>query len=331
MPKASIGIIVRNERDSIGHLLDSLLSQDFKSYEINVVDGSSTDGTWEILKRYSAKHRKTRIFSSSSGKSGADRNVMLSKCSGKYICVIDAGALPQNNWLSELVSEFEKQRKKYPKLAGMGGKTTFVRDTWQKRAIYSFLETPIGSGGSMQMNEHILGFTLIDSFPNCNGIYLASVIKKVKYPARHGAEDFGLNHSLIKKGYLVGITEKAGILHNYIDSFSDFMKKIEGYGKMQVRALKQSREIRWYVPVVFFYGLYHIIALVLALFGIFFLILLSIVSQLVFFFFFGIIYSVKKRNAAFLLSFLFYPIQYLAYFIGICKELLRINNKTRND
>jgi glycosyltransferase involved in cell wall biosynthesis len=311
MPKASIGIIVRNERDSIGHLLDSLLSQDFKSYEIVVVDGSSTDGTWEILKRYSAKHRKIRIFSSSQGKSGADRNVMLSHVFGKYLAVIDAGAIPQNNWLSEIVSEFEKQRKKYPKLAGMGGKTTYVRDTWQKRAIYAFLETPIGSGGSMQMNEHILGFTLIDS-----------VIKRVKYPQRHGAEDFGLNHNLIKKGYAIGITEKAGILHNYIDSFDDFIKKIVGYGKMQIRALKQSREIRWYVPVVFFYGIYHIIALALALFGIFFPILLSIYLQLVFFFFFGIIYSVKKRNAVFLLSFLFYPTQYFAYFIGIMKALL---------
>jgi len=90
---------------------------------------------------------------------------------------------------------------------------------------------------------------------------------------------------------------------------------------MQILSMKNSNEFRWYVPVVFFYGLYHIIALVLALFGIFFLILLSIVSQLIFFFFFGIIYSVKKRNAAFLLSFLFYPAQYFAYFAGIMKAL----------
>jgi len=328
MPRASVGVIVRNEKDSIRKLLDALLSQDFKSYEIIVVDGNSTDGTKEILAEYAKRFpKKIKYFVSNLGKSGSDRNLLLSKCSGKYICVIDAGAIPRSNWLSELISEFEKQRRKYPKLVGMGGKTTFVRDTWQKRIIYSFLNTPIGSGGSRQINEAISSFTLTDSFPNCNGIYLASVIKKVKYPERHGAEDFGLNHELIRRGYLLGLSEKAQVEHNYIESFHDFLKKMQSYGEMQVRALRQSRQFRWYVPVVFFYGVYHIIALVLALFGVFFPILLSIYSQLIFFFFFGIIYSVKKRNPVFLLSFLFYPAQYFAYFTGICKELLRCNNK----
>jgi len=331
MPKASIGIIVRNERDSIGHLLDSLLSQDFPDYEIVVVDACSTDGTAEILKKYSLKHKKIRVFESSLGSRGSDRNLATEKARSSLICFIDPGAKPSGKWLSEMVSEFEKQRKKYPKLAGMGGKTIFLKDTLSKKIIYSLLSSPIGSGGSMQVNESASFFHLVDSFPNCNGIYLRAVILKEKYSSLKGGEDFEFNRRLLKKGYLLGLTEKAQITHNYIDSFGDFIKKMKSYGEMQILSMKNSNEFRWYVPVVFFYGLYHIIALVLALFGIFFPIILSVYSQLVFFLLFGIIYSVKKRNAAFLLSFLFYPIQYLAYFIGICKELLRINNKTRND
>jgi glycosyltransferase involved in cell wall biosynthesis len=321
MPKASVGIIVRNEKKEISSLLDSVLSQDFPDYEIIVVDAHSTDGTAEILKKYSLKHRKIRIFESSLGSRGSDRNLAAQKARSSILCFIDPGGKPSAKWLSELVSEFEKQRKKYPKLAGMGGKTIFLKDTLSKRIIYSLLSSPIGSGGSMQINEDSSSFHLVDSFPNCNGVYLSAVILKEKYSSLKGGEDFEFNRRLVKKGYLLGLSEKAQITHNYIDSFSDFLRKMKSYGEMQVRSMKNSGEFRWYVPVVFFYGVYHIIALVLALFGVFFPILLSIVSQLIFFLLFGIIYSVKKRNAAFLLSFLFYPAQYFAYFAGIMKAL----------
>jgi len=327
MPKASIGIIVRNERDSIGHLLDSLLSQDFPDYEIVVVDACSTDGTAEILKKYSLKHKKIRVFESSLGSRGSDRNLATEKARSSLICFIDPGAKPSGKWLSEMVSEFEKQRKKYPKLAGMGGKTIFLKDTLSKKIIYSLLSSPIGSGGSMQVNESASFFHLVDSFPNCNGIYLRSVILKEKYSSLKGGEDFEFNRRLLKKGYLLGLTEKAQITHNYIDSFADFLRKMKSYGEMQVRSMKNSGEFRWYVPVVFFYGLYHIIALLLIPFGIFWPLLLSLASQFIFFLIFGIFYLIKKKSLIYLLSFIFYPVQYFAYFIGICKGLLRVKKE----
>ena len=321
MPKASIGIIVRNEKKEISSLLDSVLSQDFPDYEIIVVDGSSTDGTAEILKKYSLAHRKIRVFESSLGRRGSDRNLAAEKARSSILCFIDPGAKPSKKWLSELVSEFEKQRKKYPKLAGMGGKTTFIRDTFAKKIIYPLLASPIGSGGSMQVNENSSSFHLVDSFPNCNGVYLRAVILKEKYSTLKGGEDFEFNRRLVKKGYLLGLSEKAGITHNYIDSFGDFERKMKSYGEMQIRSMKNSGDFRWYVPAVFFYGIYHVIALVLLFFGVSWPILLSIYSQIIFFLFFGIIYSIKKKNAAFLLSFLFYPLQYFTYFAGIMKAL----------
>ncbi|MEM3370814.1 MAG: glycosyltransferase [Candidatus Woesearchaeota archaeon] len=324
MPKVSVGIIVKNESRSIKKLIESLLKQDFKDYEIVIVDGNSTDGTQQIIQDYKKRFpKKIKLIISDSGKRGLDRNIMLSKCKGKYICVIDAGVTPTKSWISELVYHFEKNRKRLPKLAGMGGKTKLIRDTWQKKTIYAFLETPIGSGGSKQLNENIKKFTLVDSFPNCNGIYLSSIIKRTGYPPRHGAEDFGLNRQLIKEGYLLGINPKPVVKHNYIESFSDFLKKMMDYGDMQARAFLQSRTFRWYVPIVFLYGIYHLVALILLFFKMRLPILLSIYSQLLFFLFFGIIYSAKKKNLIYMFSFIFYPLQYFAYFVGLLRGLYK--------
>ncbi|HJJ22376.1 MAG TPA: glycosyltransferase [Nitrosopumilus sp.] len=57
-PKVSIILPARNEEDFIGKCLDSLIDQDYKNYEIIVIDDSSEDSTGEIISEYSKKHSK---------------------------------------------------------------------------------------------------------------------------------------------------------------------------------------------------------------------------------------------------------------------------------
>lgn len=54
-PKVSIIIPARNEEHNIGRLLESINSQDYKNYEILVVDDDSTDKTGEISKGLGAR------------------------------------------------------------------------------------------------------------------------------------------------------------------------------------------------------------------------------------------------------------------------------------
>lgn len=49
----SIVVPVRNMVEYIGPCLESILSQDYQNIQLIVVDGDSTDGTQEIIKRYS--------------------------------------------------------------------------------------------------------------------------------------------------------------------------------------------------------------------------------------------------------------------------------------
>ena len=57
-PKVSIILPARNEEEFIGKCLESLINQDYKNYEIIVIDDSSEDKTSEIISEYAKKYPK---------------------------------------------------------------------------------------------------------------------------------------------------------------------------------------------------------------------------------------------------------------------------------
>lgn len=57
-PKVSIILPARNEEEFLGKCLDSLIHQDYKDYEIIVIDDSSKDSTGKIISEYAKKNSK---------------------------------------------------------------------------------------------------------------------------------------------------------------------------------------------------------------------------------------------------------------------------------
>jgi glycosyltransferase involved in cell wall biosynthesis len=57
-PKVSVILPARNEQKYIEKCLDSLLKQDYSNYEIVAINDSSSDGTGEIIQKYSTKNSK---------------------------------------------------------------------------------------------------------------------------------------------------------------------------------------------------------------------------------------------------------------------------------
>jgi chlorobactene glucosyltransferase len=57
-PLVSIIVPARNEEENISNCLDSLLSQDYSNLEIIVVNDSSIDRTWDIIKEYQKRYPK---------------------------------------------------------------------------------------------------------------------------------------------------------------------------------------------------------------------------------------------------------------------------------
>lgn len=90
MPKVSIIIPVYNGENYIRKCLDSILNQEYKDFEVLIVDDNSLDNSLSILKEYENNDNRVIVFhlDKNIGVSSG-RNVALEKAKGEYIQFVD--------------------------------------------------------------------------------------------------------------------------------------------------------------------------------------------------------------------------------------------------
>jgi len=62
-PKISILTPIRNVAPYIAEMIESVLTQSFKNWELIIMDGASTDGTVPIIMDYARKDKRIRVYS----------------------------------------------------------------------------------------------------------------------------------------------------------------------------------------------------------------------------------------------------------------------------
>ena len=82
--KVSVVIATKDEEKNIGRLLESIKKQTYCSWEIIVVDNSSSDGTVKLARKY------TRAVYNCGPERSAQRNFGVDKSLGKYVLILDA-------------------------------------------------------------------------------------------------------------------------------------------------------------------------------------------------------------------------------------------------
>jgi Glycosyltransferases, probably involved in cell wall biogenesis len=94
----SVVIPVRNEELHLSEVLDALLSQQYpqECFEILVVDGCSTDRTWEVAESYTKRYPNVRLFKNPKFLSSAARNIGIRESKGDIILVVDGHCLIDN-------------------------------------------------------------------------------------------------------------------------------------------------------------------------------------------------------------------------------------------
>jgi GT2 family glycosyltransferase len=104
-PLISIVIVTWNRKEDILEAIQSIYDQDYRNFEVIVVDNNSTDGTVEALSRAYPAVRLVAL-DQNMGASGG-RNAGIAVARGEIIFILDSDAALDKDTLSKIVHKFQ--------------------------------------------------------------------------------------------------------------------------------------------------------------------------------------------------------------------------------
>jgi len=330
----SVIVAVRNEKNHIKKCLEGIFSQDIKDkYEVIIVDGMSTDGTYEILKNM--KKHKFTLLKNEKINAAAGRNRGIEKAKGKFIAFVDGDAIPKKNWLSNIKSAFESSDAK---VAGVGGPDLLPEDSSEKeKCIGLVMTSPLARGGRINPStQHTLSNEerSVGHIPTCNLCLKKSVLDEMKGFDETFAkgQDLELNHRIKKAGYTLLYSPKVVVVHYRKDSFRSFARQIYKWAKAKVAIIKKHG-VEGFLSHVYLWPVYALIGLISS-FILFWL--LGLKSLFLWLFFIGLISYVgliigesirlskaNKKKKLFKYAILLIPIVHGEYFLGVWNALFK--------
>ncbi len=107
--KVSIITVVHNNEYTISDAIDSVLNQTYKNIEYIVIDGASTDGTVDVIKKYASKINKLIIEPDNGIYDAMNKGLRLA--TGDIIGFLNSDDFyASNNVLEKVVNEFTEKK-----------------------------------------------------------------------------------------------------------------------------------------------------------------------------------------------------------------------------
>ena len=94
-PAVTIIVPVYNAQATLGRCADSILRQEYRDFELLLVDDGSTDGAAALCDRYAERDGRVRVFHQPNGGVSRARNLALDNARGTYIQFADS-----DDWLA---------------------------------------------------------------------------------------------------------------------------------------------------------------------------------------------------------------------------------------
>ena len=106
--KVSVIMPIYNSEKYVGEAIESVIKQTYKNFELILVDDGSSDNSYNIIKDYSKKDERIKIYTKENGGISSTRNFGVLKATGKYIAFIDNDDEYKENLLSDNIVLLEK-------------------------------------------------------------------------------------------------------------------------------------------------------------------------------------------------------------------------------
>lgn len=101
---------VYNGKKFLGETIESVLHQTYYNYEMLIIDDGSTDGSFDLAKKYENIDGRIHVIKQKNAGSAAARNNGIRKATGRYIALLDADDIWMPDFLERQL-DFMKDKK----------------------------------------------------------------------------------------------------------------------------------------------------------------------------------------------------------------------------
>lgn len=190
-PFVSVIIPTNNRARILGNCLVHILSQGYppQRYEVIVIDDSSIDGTFRLLRQLRKKHKNLHYLRIQRKSPGAARNAGLARAKGNIIAFTDDDCVVPPDWISSLVEEFL-----VTDAAAVGGAVLNPTDRYIAHASHLLNFYPWLPAGKKRFMKEI---------PTANVAYRRTAIHGMRFPefpSDSVYEDSLFNYALHQQG-----------------------------------------------------------------------------------------------------------------------------------
>jgi glycosyltransferase involved in cell wall biosynthesis len=279
----SVIIAAKGSGDTLEACLKSVVSIDYPSYEVILVDDGLDDKARTIANNY--KEKIQVIKNTGAGPSSA-RNCGVKSCRADYVAFFDSDCIIDKCCLAELVEALEK----YPDAAGSGGIQLLPSNaTPFQKLVYYFLKKLGFIAEYSRTGKNSQDMMTVNHNPSCNVLYKRVVFletggfKENLWPG----EDVELDYRLVRAGYKLIWNPQAKVYHYRVRNAQQFSRMMYRYGRAQgqlVRMYGLFRSVQ-YVPFMIMLSL--VVMASLAIFRIYYFVMLIVGSLLLAIFWLG--------------------------------------------
>lgn len=211
----SIVILTKNPGERFKLVLSKIFIQDFKNFEVLVIDSGSVDKTLKIAKKYPIKIIQIEPSEFGHGKT---RNLGVKLAKGKYIVFLTHDAIPSNKkWLAEILKPLSDKKV----AAVFGRQLPKEKENTLDKLFFLTLY------GSKEIEWTSGSYTSGDNiFSDANSVIRKELL--LDNPYKNGiivSEDYEWANRIMQKGYKIIYQPKAEVIHSHSYNLYSLFKR----------------------------------------------------------------------------------------------------------
>ncbi|GAB4245826.1 MAG: glycosyltransferase [Ekhidna sp.] len=313
MPKFSVIVPVYNRPQEVKELLDSLTNQDFKDFEVLIVEDGSTDTCKAGVDSFADTLNVQYFFKENSGQ-GFSRNYGFERAKGDWLIVFDSDCLIPPHYFTAVNSYLENHS-----VDAFGGPDRAHTDFTVIQKAISYSMTSLFTTGGIRGGKKYIGTFHPRSFNM--GIRKEVFERTGGYILPKKGEDIEFSIRIIANGFKTALIEEAYVFHKRRTNFRQFYNQLHFFGTARINVFRffpGELKVVHLFPSMFFLGfitsmLLSALGWIIGFVGVFFYVAYSLIL------FFDSLVKTKSFSVA-VLSVIASYIQLFAYGIGLMKE-----------